>query len=81
MEKEYCEQLHKQIDKNFETHERRLNNHGDRIDILEQYKSKSETEIKNLIEQIKSLISTMKWFIGMIMTAMLGFFIWYIQSL
>lgn len=81
MEKEFCEQRHKQIDKTFETHEKRLNNHGDRIDKLEQYKTKSETQIENLIEQIKSLVSTMKWFIGILMTSMIGFFIWYIQSL
>ena len=44
--------------KQLDTHERRLNNHGDRIDKLEQYQSRSEVQISNLCEQIKNLVST-----------------------
>lgn len=69
------------VNKQLETHEKRLNNHGDRLDKLEQYKSSSEVEIRNLCEQIKSLVSTIKWSMGMLITSLVGFFIWYIQTL
>ncbi len=81
MEKSICEEKHRRIDEKFEVHERRLNNHGERIDALEQFKSSTETEIKNLIEQIKSLVVTMRWFMGLMVGTLLGFFIWYIQKL
>ena len=69
------------INKQLETHEKRLNNHGDRLDKVERYQSKSEVEIRNLCEQIKSLVSTIKWSMGLLITSLVGFFIWYIQSL
>lgn len=69
------------VNKQLETHEKRLNNHGDRIDKLEQYKSSSEVEIRSLCEQIKSLVSTIKWSMGLLITSLVGFFIWYLQSL
>lgn len=81
MENKLCEITHKRIDEKFETHEKRLNNHGERIDKIEQFRSSTEIEIKNLIEQIKALVSTMKWFIGLTFTTLVGFFIWYIQQL
>lgn len=81
MEKSICEEKHRRIDEKFEVHERRLNNHGERIDALEQFKSSTETEIKNLIEQIKCLVTTMRWFMGLIVGALLGFFIWYVQNI
>ncbi len=69
------------VTKQLDTHERRLNNHGDRIDKLEQYQSRSEVQINNLCEQIKSLVSTIKWSMGVLITTLIGFLIWYIQSL
>lgn len=75
------EEKHKRIDEKFELHEKRLNNHGDRIDKLEQYQSRTEVKIENLIDQIKSLVTTIKWAMGLTITTLLGFFIWYIQSL
>lgn len=76
-----CTEKHKRIDEKFELHEKRLNNHGNRIDKLEQYQSRTEVKIENLIEQIKSLVTTIKWAMGLTITTLLGFFIWYIQSL
>ena len=67
--------------KQLDTHERRLNNHGDRIDKLEQYQSRSEVQINHLCDQIKSLVSTIKWSMGLLITTLIGFLIWYIQSL
>ena len=78
---EKIEEQINQLFKEDERHERRLNDHSKRIDALEQFKSSTETEIKNLIEQIKNLVSTMKWFMGLIFATLVGFFIWYIQRI
>ena len=75
------EEKHKHLSEKLEVHDRRLNNHSERIDKLEQYQSKSEVEIRNLCEQIKSLVSTIKWSMGLLITSLVGFFIWYIQTL
>ncbi len=76
-----CKEKHKQIDEKFGRYEKRMDNHGDRIDKLEQFRSSTETEMKNLIEQIKSLVSTIKWMMTSTIIALVGFFIWYIQNL
>lgn len=76
-----CQEKHKQIDEKFSTQERRLNNHSERIDKLEQFKSSTENELRNLVEQIKNLVATLKWMITTAIVSLLGFFIWYIQSI
>lgn len=76
-----CREKHKRIDERLDNHKDRLNNHGNRIDKLEQFRSSTETEIKNLIIQIGDLISIIKWFMGLFGTALIGFFIWYVQTL
>ena len=81
MEKTVCEEKHKRIDERLDVHDTRLNNHSERIDKLEQYQSRTEAQIANLCEQIKSLITTMRWFMGLMVGTLLGFFIWYIQQL
>lgn len=80
-----CKEKHKRVDEMLNDHELRLNTQDDRIDKLEikteQYQSKTEVQIGNLCEQIKSLISTIKWFMGILITTGIAFLIWYIQSL
>jgi wobble nucleotide-excising tRNase len=76
-----CKEKHKRIDEKFDTHERRLNNHSERIDKLEQYQSRTETQIVSLCEQIKNLVTTMRWFMGLIVGSGIGFFIWYVQNI
>ena len=78
---ERLEQQVKQLFKEDERHERRLNDHSKRIDTLEQFKSSTEIEIRNLIEQIKSLVSAIKWFMTFGIATLVGFFIWYIQQI
>ncbi|NOW58940.1 peptidoglycan hydrolase CwlO-like protein [Clostridium saccharobutylicum] len=57
-----------------ETHERRINNHGERLDKLEQDGRELKTEIKNLCENLKSLTNMIKWFITAIGGALISFF-------
>lgn len=62
-----------------ETHDKRLNNHGERLDKLEQDGRELKTELKNLCENLKSLTSMMKWFITAIGGALISFFFYAIQ--
>lgn len=62
-----------------ETHDKRLDKHGEILDKLEQDNASFKTELKNLCENLKSLTSVMKWFIGIWVTTLLGFFIYVIQ--
>lgn len=78
---EKIEEQIKHLYREDERKERRLNIHSERLDKLEQFKSSTETEIKNLIEQIKNLVATMKWFMGFSITVLVGFFIWYVQQI
>lgn len=76
-----CAEVHKRTDERLDTQDRRLNNHSERVDNLEKYQSRSEEKVLSLCEQIKSLVMTMKWFMGLMVTTLLGFFIWYVQGL
>lgn len=62
-----------------ETHEKRLNNHGERLDKLEQEGVELKTELKNLCENLETLTSTMKWFLTAMGGALISFFFYVIQ--
>jgi chromosome segregation ATPase len=80
MNQSICDEKHRNVDEKFKTHERRLNNHSERLDSLEQYRSEAKTEIKNLCQQIKSLVKTMRWFIGLMVGAFVSFFFYAVQA-
>lgn len=80
MDPSVCSERHTNLNETLSRHERRMNNHSERLDVLEQDRSRTEQKIENLCDQIKSLVSTMKWFMGVLVTTLLGFFIWYIQN-
>ncbi|RXI57402.1 hemolysin XhlA family protein [Clostridium tetani] len=63
-----------------EIHEKRINNHAERLDKIEQTQSEFKVEIKNLCDSIKTLTNTMRWFIGIWVTSLLGFFFYAIQN-
>jgi len=55
-----CTEKHRQIDKQFDVDNIRLNNHSDRIDKLEQSKVKQETDtgyLKDVIQSLEKSIS------------------------
>lgn len=73
--KQLCEERHKRVDERLLTHETRLNGHSNRLDVLEQYKSKSEEKIDNLCDKIDKLIhNNNKWFYA-VTTGMAGLLI------
>jgi|GEM_PF-427084 len=61
--------------------DKRLDVHSKDIDELKQYRSRTETKIENLCDQIKNLVTTMRWFMGLFASSLIGFFIWYIQNI
>lgn len=80
MNDEVCKEIHKRIEEKFNTHEIRINNHSERIDKMEQRGASVDAKIENLCEQIKSLVSIMKWFLGTLAGALIGFFFYAIQN-
>ena len=78
---EKLEEKVKYLQKEDERHERRLNDHSKRIDVLEQFRSSTEAIMENLLKQIQSLIYNMRWFMGLMVGSLVSFFIWYIQQL
>lgn len=79
-DKDLCKEKHGNIKNMIDDHEIRLNKHSDRLDKLEQGQSEFKVEIKNLCESLKTLTNTMRWFIGIWVTSLLGFFFYAIQS-
>jgi chromosome segregation ATPase len=80
MDEKLCVANHKRVDEKIDVHERRLNNHSERIDKLEQYQAKATVQIESLCKQIKTLVTAIWSAIGLTITTLLGFFIWYVQN-
>ncbi|CBZ04391.1 hypothetical protein, CF-8 family [Clostridium botulinum H04402 065] len=62
------------ISHQIEIHEKRLNNHSERIDKIEQSQSRTDAKIENLCDQLKQLVSVLKWYIGLSVGALVSFF-------
>jgi predicted nuclease with TOPRIM domain len=80
MEDKLCEARHQRIEEKFDTHERRINNHSERIDRIELNSGRLEERLDNLIRQLASLNSTMKWFMGLLLGAFVSFFFYAVQQ-
>lgn len=63
-----------------ETHEKRINNHSERIDKLEQNQAEFKVQIQNLVKSIESLTNTLKWGLGFVVSGFVGFFFYVIQN-
>jgi len=66
-----CNEKHKTIDEKLEDHEIRLNNHSERLKVLEQDNRENHIEIKNLIKKMDDFINTVKWGLGIFVTVSL----------
>ncbi len=75
-----CKEKHKRIDEKLNLAETRLNNHSSRIDQLEQNNSRMDEKLKGLIEQLGTLNTTLKWFIGLMIGAFVSFFFYAVQN-
>lgn len=77
---EVCNEKHKRLDEKLEVHERRLNNHGERLDSIELTSGRLEERLNNLIRQLEQLNKTMKWFIALMVGSFIAFFFYAIQQ-
>ncbi|SHF12048.1 Haemolysin XhlA, partial [Tissierella praeacuta DSM 18095] len=80
VENKICEERHKRIDEKISVHERRINNHSERLDIIERVNSRLEERLDGLIKQLASLNSTMKWFMGLLLGGIVSFFFYAVQQ-
>ena len=75
-----CEERHKRLDEKIAIHERRLNNHSERLDRIELTSGRLEERLNSLITQLENLNKTMKWFITVIVGAFISFFFYAVQQ-
>lgn len=72
-ETELCIEKHKSVNK-------RLENLETDVDELKMSDAINTNEIKNLCNQIRDLVNVLKWFIGITITSLAGFFFFVIQN-
>lgn len=63
-----------------DVHERRINNHSERIDKLEQNDVKRDIQIENLCKSIEGLTTSIKWALGLFIGSFVGFFFYAVQN-
>ncbi|NFP92423.1 hemolysin XhlA family protein [Clostridium sporogenes] len=62
-----------------DTHDKRLNSHGDRLDKIEVTLAESKADIKNLCKDIRNLTSILKWLCTLMGSSLVAFFFYAIQ--
>lgn len=72
---------HQTMREKIERTEIRVNNHSQRLTTLEKDSTTAIVQINYLIKEISNLVSTIKWAMTFAITVLIGFFIWYIQSI
>ncbi|MET3616714.1 putative nuclease with TOPRIM domain [Peptoniphilus olsenii] len=80
MDERECDLYRQHLKEKIERNETRINNHSTRIDKLEQYRSGTEQQIKNLVDQVQNLVTTMRWFIGLLIGSFVSFFFYAVQN-
>lgn len=80
MEKNVCDERHRQIDYRLDVTEKRLDNHSERLDRIELVNGRLEERLESLIKQLESLNTTMKWFMGLMVGSFIGFFFYAVQK-
>ena len=75
-----CSDIREKINYRLDTQETRINKHSERLDLIENGYNRLDERLSNLIEKLESLNVTLKWFMGMILGGIVGFFFYAIQS-
>lgn len=81
MDEKLCNERMKKTEEHQARQDLRLDNHSTRLDQLEQYRAGFEIQIGHLCEKIDGLIKTIQWGGGLLVSVLVGFFIWYIQNI
>lgn len=63
-----------------DTHEKRINNHADRLDKLEIHEAARDVKIDNLCDKLEKQTRSIYGLIGMVATSLIGFFFYAIQQ-
>ena len=63
-----------------EIYEKRLNNHGERLDELERGRAATDVKMDNLCEKLEAQTKSINWLIGIMASSLLGFFFYAIQN-
>lgn len=79
MNEEVCTEVRKRVEEKLQVHDKRLNDHSSRLDKLEQNDKANAVRIDNLCTQIASLVTTMRWFIGLLVGSFVSFFFYATQ--
>jgi len=80
IDEKICDERHRRLDEKIVVHERRLNNHSERLDRIELTSGRLEERLNNLIQQLEQLNKTMKWFIGLLVGSFVAFFFYAAQQ-
>ena len=81
MDERICAERMRKTEEHQARQDLRLDNHSNRLDQLEQYRAGFEIQIGHLCEKIDGLIKTIQRGGGLLVSVLVGFFIWYIQSI
>jgi len=79
MYKSRCNMNDELRDHKIEVHEKRINNHSERIDELEKGRAATDVKMDNLCEKLEAQTKSINWLIGLMATSLLGFFFYEIQ--
>ena len=63
-----------------ETHEKRINNHADRLDKLGIHEAARDVKIDNLCDKLEKQTRSIYGLIGIVATALVGFFFYAVQQ-
>lgn len=79
-EQNFCLEVRRGISDDLTVITHRLNNHGDRIALLEQHRSKIDVQIDNLIKEISELVRAMKWVMALFTTSVVAVIVYGLQK-
>lgn len=80
MDDKQCEIYRERMNERLIIQDKRLDNHSDRLDALENYKYMIDERINNLIAKMDDLMGTMKWLTRGVGTAIIGLIVYIVQQ-
>lgn len=80
METEICEERHKNISETLTRHEKRMNNHSERLDKIEQINSRLDERLTGLIKQLEKLNRWLAWVVTLVAGAAVSFILYVLQN-
>lgn len=80
MDDKQCELYRERVNERLIIQDKRLDNHSERLDALENYKYMIDERINNLIAKMDDLMGTMKWLTRGVGTAIIGLIVYIIQQ-